>query len=117
MGRLVPKADREGSSSGSTGEPEDLRGEGSEVSAAVVCGQQGSTGKTKAELLKLMEETSEEMRRARSLLLGYQEASREVISSPRSSIRAVQAHGGSSEALASTSTVPVASATAALSCA
>lgn len=42
--------------------------------------------RTKADLIRLMEETSEEMQRAKTLLLGYQEASRQhgaLVGSPR----------------------------------
>jgi len=53
--------------------------------------QASNPPRTKADLIRLMEATSEEMQRAKSLLLGYQEASRQhgvLVGSPRGQQRA-----------------------------
>lgn len=81
----VGQTDTDRSCSGSTGE--DVSGDAPIPSPTEH--PNGGPPRTKADLIRLMEETSEEMQRAKSLLLGYQEASRQhgvLITSPRGGV-------------------------------
>jgi len=68
-----PQSSNEGSSTASINE--EVTSEGSSAGTVPVSAALGPAPKTKEQLLKLMEETSAEMRRAKDMLLGYQEVS------------------------------------------
>lgn len=70
-----PQSSNEGSSTASINEE---TSEGSSAGTVPVSAALGPAPKTKEQLLKLMEETSAEMRRAKDMLLGYQEVSNQI---------------------------------------